>query len=116
MSVDFVTRFLYCLINYTIYCLLFVLERPTAEINCSSPFTVKEGDSFECLCYSSTGYPPPNATWYNRHGNKVGETESLNKTLLLKNITKEEAGNYSCIVKSLDLDDTKQIKLQVQCK
>ena len=97
-------------------CFLFALERPTAEINCSSPFTVTKGDNFECLCYSSTGHPSPNATWYNRHGKKVGETESLKKTLLLESITKEEAGNYSCIVKSHDLEDTKQIKLQVQCK
>ena len=98
------------------YCFLFVLERPTAEINCSSPFTVNEGDSFKCLCYSSTGYPSPNVSWYNPVGNKVGKTENVKKTLLLNNIMKNETGNYSCIVKSLDLEDTKQVKLQVQCK
>ena len=98
------------------YCFLFVLERPTAEINCSSHLTVTKGDNFKCICYSSGSSPPPNATWYNPAGNKVGKTENLKKTLLLKNITKEEAGNYSCIVKSLDLEDTKQVKLQVQCK
>ena len=98
------------------YCFIFVLERPTAEINCSSPFTIKEGGTFKCLCYSSTGHPSPNATWYNPDGNKVGKTENLKKTLLLENIMKEEAGNYSCVVTSLDLNDTKQVKLQVQCK
>ena len=94
------------------YCFLFVLERPTAEINCSSHLTVTKGDSFKCLCYSSGGYPPPNASWYNPDGNKIGE----NDTLLLKNITKEEAGNYHCTVKSFNLEDMKQIKLQVQCE
>ena len=75
-----------------------------------------KGDNFTCLCYGSGGFPPPNATWYNRHGNKLGETESLKTTLSLKNITKEEAGNYNCTVNSLNLEDTKQIKLQVKCK
>ena len=98
------------------YCFLFVLERPTAEINCSSHLTVTKGDNFKCICYSSGSSPPPNAAWYNPDGNKVGKTENLKKTLLLENIMKEEAGNYSCVVTSLDLNDTKQVKLQVLCK
>ena len=89
--------------------------QPTAVINCPIKNTVKEGDNFNCLCNSTGGNPPPTASWYKR-GTVVSVPGYLKKMLSLINIKKEDAGNYSCIVKSYDLNYTISIKIQVQCK
>ena len=91
--------------------------QPTAVINCnsSSPVTVKEGDHFECLCNSTSGNPPPIASWY-KDGNLVSGPGYLKTTLSLKNITGNDTRNYSCFVESHNLNDTKSVQIQVQCK
>ena len=89
--------------------------QPTAVINCPIKNTVKEGDDFNYLCNSTGGNPPPIASWY-KDGNLVSGPEYLKTILSLKNINGSDTGNYSCIVESLDLNDTKSVEIQVQCK
>ena len=91
-------------------------EQPTAVINCSSsPVPVKEGDHFECLCNSTGGNPPPTASWY-KDGNVVSGPEYKKTILSLKNITGNDRGIYSCFVESHDLNDTKSVEIQEQCR
>ena len=89
--------------------------QPTAVINCPTNNTVKEGDDFNCLCNSTGGNPPPTASWY-KDDNLVSGLEYLKTILSLKNINGSDTGNYSCIVESHDLNDTKSVEIQVQCK
>ena len=92
-------------------------EQPTAVINCnsSSPVPVKEGDQFECLCNSTSGNPPPTASWY-KYGNLVSGPGYKKTTLSLKNITGNDTGNYSCFVESHNLNVTKSVDIEVQRK
>ena len=89
-------------------------EQPTAVINCnsSSPVPVKEDGHFECLCNSTGGNPPPNASWY-KDGKVVSGPGYKKTTLSLKNITGNDTGNYSCFVESYDLNDTKSVEIEV---
>ena len=91
--------------------------QPTAVINCNSPspVTVKEGDKFECLCNSTSGNPPPTASWY-KDGNLVSRRGEKKTILSLKNITGNDTGNYSCFVESHNLNDTKSVEIEVQRK
>ena len=89
--------------------------QPTAVINCPTKNTVREGDDFNCLCNSTGGNPPPIASWY-KDGNLVSGPGYLKTILSLKNINGSDTGNYSCIVESHDLNDTKSVEIQVQCK
>ena len=83
--------------------------------NCSTNVNVKEGDDFECLCYDTRGNPSPRALWY-KDGKNISEPKYLKKILSFKNISKEDAGNYSCSVNNTVFEDVKQIEIQVQCK
>ena len=98
--------------NYIVW---LCLDKPTAKINCSTPITVNETEEVQCLCYSKDGYPPPNASWY-KDGKNVNGSEYLKNTLSLKNITKNGAGNYSCIVNNTVFEDVEQVEIQVRCK
>ena len=89
--------------------------QPTAVINCPTKRTVRQGDDFNCLCNSAGGNPPPIASWY-KDGKVVSGPGYLKTILSLKNINGSDAGNYSCIVESHDLNDTKSVEIQVQCK
>ena len=89
--------------------------KPSAVIYCSTNITVKEGDNVECLCYGNGGNPLPTASWY-KNGKKVNGSGYLKKTLSLKSILKENAGNYSCIVNNTVFEVVKQIEIHVQCK
>ena len=89
--------------------------QPTAVINCPTKNIVNEGDDFNCLCNSRGGNPPPTASWY-KDGKAVSGPGYLKTTLSLKNINGSDTGNYSCIVESHDLIDTKSVEIQVQCK
>ena len=88
--------------------------QPTAVIDCnsSSPVPVKEGGHFDCLCNSTGGNPPPNASWY-KDGKVVSGPGTKKTTLSLKNITGNDTGNYSCFVESYDLSDTKSVEIEV---
>ena len=89
--------------------------QPIAIINCPTKNTVKEGDDFNCLCNSAGGNPPPTASWY-KDGKVVSGPGYLKTILSLKNINGSDTGNYNCIVESHDLNDTKSVEIQVQCK
>ena len=83
--------------------------------NCSTSVTVKEGDDLKCLCYDTRGNPSPRALWY-KDGKNIGEPKYLKKILSFKSISKEDAGNYSCLVNNTVFEDVKQIEIQVLCK
>ena len=61
------------------------------------------------------GNPLPTASWY-KNGEKINGSGYLKKTLSLKSILKENAGNYRCIVNNTVFEDVKQIEIKVQCK
>ena len=88
------------------------LVQPIADINCSTNVTLNEGQNFNCLCNSTDGNPPPNASWYT-DGNLVSGPGYLKRTLSLKNITGSDTGFYSCVVESHDLNDTKSVEIEV---
>ena len=113
---DWVFSKAYFCFNLILKCLVCLcLVKPTAVINCSTNVTVKEGDNVECLCHGIGGDPLPAASWY-KNGKKVNGSGYLKKTLSLKSILKEHAGNYSCIVNNTVFEDVKQIEIKVQCK
>ena len=89
--------------------------KPIAMTNCSTSVNVKKGDDLKCLCYDTRGNPSPRASWY-KDGNNILERKYFKKILSLKNISKEDAGNYSCLVNNTVFEDVKQIEIQVQCK
>ena len=91
------------------------LEQPTAVVNCSQPTAVTEGDDVSCLCHSKGGNPPPTASW-SRNGKVIGGYGYLNKTLFLKNVSKEDSGNYTCTVRSHNLGGSKSIEIIMKCK
>ena len=93
----------------------FFSVKPTSVINCSTSVTVKEGVDVNCLCNSTGGNPPPTALWY-KDGKVVSGPGYLKTTLSLKNISGNDAGNYSCFVESHDLNDTKSVEIEVLCK
>ena len=86
--------------------------KPTAVTNCSTNVTVKEGHDFECLCYGTGGNPRPTASWY-KDGRKVSGPGYLMKILSLKNTSKEDAGNYICIVNNSAFENVKQVQIHV---
>ena len=86
--------------------------QPIAVTNCPTDVAVKEGHGVQCLCDSRGGNPPPTASWY-KDGNLVSGPGYLKNTLSLKIITRNDTGNYNCIVKSHDLKDTTSVQIQV---
>ena len=83
--------------------------------NCSTDVTVNEGYDLKCLCYDTRGNPSPRALWY-KDGNNIGEPKYLKKIVSLMNISREDAGNYSCLVNNTVFEDMKKIEIHVQCK
>ena len=94
---------------------IFFIVQPIAVINCSTNVTVKEGDGVQCLCNSKGGNPPPTASWY-KDSKVVSGPGYLKTNLSLKNVSRNHTGSYSCVVESHDLNDTKSVEIQVQCK
>ena len=89
--------------------------QPFAVTNCSTPLKVNEGDDVVCLCSSKGGNPAPSASWY-KNGLVVNGAGDLKNMLSLKNISRNDNENYSCVVKSLDLSHATEVVIQVQCK
>ena len=89
--------------------------QPFAVTNCSTPLKLKEGDDVVCLCNSKGGNPAPTALWY-KNDMVVNGAGYLKNLLSFKNISRNDSANYSCVVKSLDLRNSTQVVIQVQCK
>ena len=89
--------------------------QPFAVTNCSTPLKVKEGDDVVCLCNSKGGNPAPTALWY-KNGVVVNGPGYLKNLLSLKNISRNDNGTYSCLVKSLALSNATQVVIQMHCK
>ena len=100
-------------ISFTI--VVVFLVQPFAVTNCSTPLKVKEGDDVVCLCSSKVGNPAPTASWY-KYGMVVNGAGYSKHLLYLKNISRNDNGNYSCLVKSLNLSDATQVVIPVHCK
>ena len=89
--------------------------QPFAVTNCSTSLKVNKGGDVVCLCNSKVGNPPPTASWY-KNGMVVNGAGDLKNMLSLKNISRNDNENYSCVVKSLDLSHATEVVIQVQCK
>ena len=96
--------------------LLYILEKPTVIINPSSPITVDEGDDVIVECKGEGGNPPADVIWYDKNNNPIGEKEKENKTLVLKNIKRENSGTYKCIAQSDTLTDEGSCIVNVNCE
>ena len=91
------------------------LVQQFAVTNCSTSLKVKEGDDVVCLCNSKGSNPAPTVSWY-KNGLVVNGAGDLKNMLSLKNISRNDNENYSCVVKSLDLSHATEVVIQVQCK
>ncbi|XP_028418092.1 uncharacterized protein LOC114543202 [Dendronephthya gigantea] len=74
---------------------VFVAEKPTVTLNCSSPVTLNEGENFACLCRGEGGNPPANVTWF-KNGVKITDVGIERQTLKLSNISRTDNGTYKC--------------------
>ena len=91
----------------------FITEKPNATTNCSQT-SLNEGTDITCLCYSTSGSPPPTASWF-KDGKMIGDVGYMKKELLLKSVTKEDSGTYVCKVRSYSLTDDKSVQVIVKC-
>ena len=94
---------------------LFFEVQPFAVTNCSTPLKVKEGGDVVCLCNSKGGNPAPTALWYT-NGMVVNGAGYSKNLLFLENISRNDNWTYSCVVKSLSLNNATQVVIQVHCK
>ena len=94
-----------CKYNDKAFKLLLFLEQPKADI-----VFYKQNRNLYWECKSDVGNPPPLAYW-SKDGNKIGDFGYKDKKLTMDNITKGEAGIYSCNVKSHNLTDRENITL-----
>ncbi|XP_028413739.1 hemicentin-1-like [Dendronephthya gigantea] len=77
---------------------VYIAVTPSVWINCSRVTTVNTSDDFTCVCKGEGGNPPAEVTWYK--GNKTMATGVEEATLRLRNVTKDNYGNYTCEAKS----------------
>ena len=85
--------------------------QPTATLNVSSPTTVPENSDVYYGCEGKNGLPTSTVSWYK--GNKLVVKGEI---LSLRNIKRDQAGNYTCKVQSGTLTDKTELKIIVQCK
>ncbi|CAB3998864.1 limbic system-associated membrane -like [Paramuricea clavata] len=52
---------------------VFIAEKPTVTLTCSSPVILNKGDDFTCECRGPGGNPPASVTWY-KDGKKIDRT------------------------------------------
>ena len=92
--------------------------KPNVALNCSSPVTLTEGDTFTCLCRGENGNPPANVTW-NRDGVKFSDVGTEKQTLNIWSARRTDNGNYTCVATSYpheNYTDEKSIRIVVYCK
>ena len=85
--------------------------QPTATLNVSNTATVQEHSNVYYSCEGKNGIPTSIVSWYK--GNKL---VVKGKTLSLRHIKREEAGNYTCKVQSDTLTDETVLEIIVGCK
>ena len=91
----------------------YISERPTVTINCSSLITVDEDDDLICLCKGENGNPSPDVMWYDNKGNPIGVPGKESIILVLRSVTDEYGGTYTCKVQSYTLIEEKSIQVIV---
>ncbi|XP_028399310.1 limbic system-associated membrane protein-like [Dendronephthya gigantea] len=88
----------------TSYVNIFIAEKPTATLNCSSTTTLSEGDDFSCLCKSENGNPPAYVSWY-KDDKKISKTRKKNELLTLRDVDNTDRGIYKCLAESYPNED-----------
>ena len=85
--------------------------QPTATLNDSNTTAVPENGDVYYSCEGENGVPTSIVSWY-----KGKKLEVKGKILSLRNIKRDQAGNYTCKVQSGTLTDETVLKIIVQCK
>ncbi|XP_041379122.1 carcinoembryonic antigen-related cell adhesion molecule 1-like [Gigantopelta aegis] len=85
----------------------------SVQLNTTSPLTVKEGDDVAVSCEATNCSSSCSFTWkFN------SQTKSTSSVLLLKDIQRSAAGDYTCTARNTNIQKSldKTITLDVQCK
>ena len=79
----------------------------------SGASTVREGYSLSLDCDASNSQPLPSVAWFSPHSTQLSE----DRTLSLPSISRDQAGNYSCVAtNSSGATHSSSVTVTVQCK
>lgn len=81
---------------------LFVNVPPKISDTTTGDLLLQEGDDAELYC-SATGFPKPKVSWKREDGEAIdatGVSEILGNSLSLRNVTKDQRGEYVCVAEN----------------
>ncbi|XP_028399502.1 hemicentin-1-like [Dendronephthya gigantea] len=91
-----------------------IAAKPAVTVSCSSPFVIKEGSHFTCVCTEQGSNPPATVIWYKNNKN-ISEEGKERQALSFHNVMRKDAGTYECVAKSR-FTDRKSIEIIVHYK
>ncbi|XP_028399386.1 peroxidasin homolog [Dendronephthya gigantea] len=91
-----------------------IAVKPAVTVSCSSPFIVKEGDHFTCVCTEQGSNPPATVIWY-KNNRSISEQGKERQALSFRNVMRKDTGTYECVAKS-HYTDRKSIEIIVHYK
>ena len=77
--------------------------------------TVQEGYNVKVYC-NVTGFPDPTVIWSKVQGGGYNPTEAKPHVLSITNITRAQAGEYSCSANNTCGETSTVMNINVQCK
>ena len=93
------------------FLLHYIIVRPSiTEISRNQTWNETNDVTLSC---NATGKPPPNVTWSNPESEDMKYSESV---LLLKNISREQDGDYWCTASNRVGNATASVRVTVNCK
>ncbi|XP_028416901.1 tyrosine-protein kinase-like otk [Dendronephthya gigantea] len=90
---------------------VYIAEKPTVNLNCSSSIIVNAGDNVRCVCSGENGNPSPNVAWY-KDDIRIGDFQLKQNLLTIINVREKDSGTYKCVAQShVNVTDEKSIKV-----